>query len=316
MTSTAVTTGFDVRAEQDAIAVDAAGTEILRYVIHPDSPKEEAPKPYLFPLRFTDGGEAAVRRPWDHRWHTGLQFTWSHVADQNFWGGPTFAAETGYQMRDNLGTMKHTGFAVEPTAGEDVVFDETLEWITSRGEHWFDEHRIQRVHSLDVDRFGPGRGVWAIDLTTELTNVSGRTLPMGSPTTAGRPSAGYTGWFWRGPRSWTGCDVVNSAGAAGEENTMGAPAGWVAFSSEHDELDGGGTVMAFAGSSESQDAEVPPIKWFTRTGIFTVTSPSPAFDQEIHLPAEGRLRLHHRFVFIAKVCSGEELTALGEEFAL
>ncbi|MDZ5076890.1 PmoA family protein [Nesterenkonia sp. HG001] len=315
MTTTAVTTRFDVRTEQDAVSVDAGGTEILRYVIHPDSPQEEAPKPYLYPLRFTDGGPAAVRRPWDHRWHTGLQFTWSHVADQNFWGGPTFSTESGYQMRDNLGTMKHAGFASAPQGGEEVVFDESLEWFTSRGEHWFDEHRVQRIHSLDADRFGPGQGLWAIDLTTELTNVSGRTLPMGSPTTAGRPNAGYTGWFWRGPRSWTGCDVVNSAGAEGEENTMGAVADWVAFSSAHDEIDGGGTVMAFAGASESQDAELPPIKWFTRTGIFTVTSQSPAFDQEIHLPHEGRLRLGHRFVFIAKVCSRAELDELGREFA-
>lgn len=302
---------FDVETSQDAIAVTVGDTEILRYVIHPDSPADEAPKPYLHPLRFLDGADAAVRRPWDHRWHTGLQFTWSHVADQNFWGGPTFAVEDGYQMRGNLGTMEHTGFAAEPAGGSDVVFDETLEWITSRGEHWIDEHRVQRVHALDT-----ARGIWAIDLSTELTNVSEQTLPLGSPTTAGRPNAGYTGWFWRGPRSWTGCTVVNSTGDEGEDHTMGKEADWVAFSSEHDDLDGGGTVLAFAGSSSSEDTEVPPMKWFTRTGIFAVASQSPAFDQEIHLPAQGSLRLNHRFVFIAKVCSRAELDALGEEFAL
>lgn len=304
-------TSFEVTTTPEAVSVSAAGTEILKYVIHPDSPQDEAPKPYLYPLRFTDGADAAVRRPWDHRWHTGLQFTWSHVADQNFWGGPTFTPEDGYQMRGNLGTMKHTGFSAEPTGGDDVVFDETLEWITSRGERWIDEHRVQRVHSLDAER-----GIWAIDLSTELTNVSGQTLPLGSPTTAGRANAGYTGWFWRGPRSWTGCTVINSNGEEGEENTMGKVADWVAFSSEHDDLDGGGTVLAFAGTSSSADAELPPIKWFTRTGIFAVTSQSPAFDQEIHLPAEGRLRLNHRFVFIAKVCHRQELETLGREFAV
>ncbi|GAA1152433.1 PmoA family protein [Nesterenkonia lutea] len=302
---------FDVETSRDAIAVTVGDTEILRYVIHPDSPKDEAPKPYLYPLRFLDGGDAAVRRPWDHRWHTGLQFTWSHVADQNFWGGPTFAVEDGYQMRGNLGSMKHTGFATEPVGGDDVVFDETLEWMTSRDEHWVDEHRVQRVHSLDA-----ARGIWTIDLTTELTNVSDQTLPLGSPTTAGRPNAGYTGWFWRGPRAWTGCTVVNSNGDEGEDNTMGKVADWVAFSSEHDDIDGGGTVLVFAGTSTSDDAEVPPIKWFTRTGIFAVASQSPAFDQEIHLPAQGKLTLNHRFVFIAKVCDPQELNALGEEFAL
>lgn len=302
---------FDVRTSQDAIAVTAGDTEILQYVIHPDSPQDEAPKPHLYPLRFLGGAEASVRRPWDHRWHTGLQFTWSHVADQNFWGGPTFAQEDGYQMRGNLGTMQHTGFAAEPTGGAEVVFDETLQWKTSRGEHWIDEHRIQRVHSLDTQR-----GIWAIDLTTGLTNVSAQTLPLGSPTTAGRPNAGYTGWFWRGPRSWTGCTVVNSHGDEGEENTMGKPADWVAFSSEHDDLDGGGTVLALAGTSSSAEAAVPPIKWFTRTGIFAVASQSPAFDQEIHLPHEGTLKLHHRFVFISKICDRQELDALGKEFEI
>lgn len=306
---------FDVTRTDEEIAVSAAGTEILRYVIDPDSPVDEAPKPYLYPLRFLDGGDAAVRRPHDHRWHTGLQFTWSHVADQNFWGGPTFHVEDGYRMRGNLGTMRHTGFAAEPSSGEEVVFDETLEWITSREEHWFDEHRVQRVHSLDADR-----GLWAIDLETELTNVSGGTLPMGSPTTAGRPAAGYTGWFWRGPRSWTGCQVVNSAGAEGEENTMGAVADWVAFSSPHDEIDGGGTIMAFAGTSEASGpdgaVEVPPIKWFTRTGIFAVTSQSPAFDQEIHLPDRGVLRLKHRFVFVAEQLEPAAREQIGKEFAL
>ncbi|PRZ18131.1 DUF6807 domain-containing protein [Nesterenkonia sandarakina] len=305
------TAQFEVTPGEKEIAVTAAGTEILRYVIHPDSPQDEAPKPYLYPLRFLDGGEASVRRPWDHRWHTGLQFTWSHVADQNFWGGPTFAAEDGYKMRGNLGRMNHTGFSTAPSGGDEVTFDETLEWITSRGEHWIDEHRVQRVHSLDT-----ARGIWAIDLTTELTNVSGGTLPLGSPTTAGRPNAGYTGWFWRGPRSWSGCQVVNSAGAEGEENTMGQVADWVAFSSEHDDLDGGGTIMAFAGTSECAGTPLPPIKWFTRTAIFAVASQSPAFDEEIHLPAGAALRLHHRFLFIARVLEPQERTQIGQEFAL
>lgn len=306
-------TGFDVDVQDREVAVTAAGTEILRYVTDPDSPQDEAPKPYLYPLRFLDGGEASVRRPWDHRWHTGLQFTWSHVADQNFWGGPTFAAEDGYQMRGNLGTMKHTGFTTQPAGGDEVVFDETLEWITSRGEHWVDEHRVQRVHSLDTER-----GIWAVDLSTALTNVSGDTLPLGSPTTAGRPNAGYTGWFWRGPRSWTGCTVVNSNGDEGEENTMGKVADWVAFSSGHDDLDGGGTIFAFAGTSavDAEGVELPPITWFTRTGIFAVASQSPAFDQEIHLPHGATLSLNHRFVFVAEVLSPEKRTQIGEEFSL
>ncbi|NDK31623.1 DUF6807 domain-containing protein [Nesterenkonia haasae] len=303
---------FSTEIQGDAVVVTAGTVEIARYKTDPPSPQDEAPKPYLFPLRFTGGAEASVRRPWDHRWHTGLQFTWSHVDDQNFWGGPTFDTETKwYQKKDNLGTMKHIGFRTEPTSGDDVLLDETLQWITSAGEHWMDEHRVQRLHSLDTER-----GIWAVDLNTSITNVRGSTIDLGSPTTAGRESAGYTGWFWRGPRSWTGCKLVSSTGLEGETDIMGTEAEWIAFSSEHDDFNGGGTILVYAGTSTSEATEVPPVKWFARTGIFTVASPSPAFDQEIHLPAGGTLELNHRFVFIDQVLEGEDLKAIAEEHRL
>lgn len=301
-----------------ALGIRAGEVEIARYQTNPDSPQDEAPKPYLFPLRFTDGAEASIRRPWDHRWHTGLQFTWSHVDDQNFWGGASFDKETQwYAMKDNLGTMKHVGFRTDPAVmtqeggGQRIVIDEDLEWNTAAGDHWINEHRIHRFHSAD-----PERGVWAVDLQTALTNVRGSSIAMGSPTTAGRPQAGYTGWFWRGPRSWTGCRILSSTGLDDESDIMGTEADWVAFSSEHDDLDGGGTVIIYSGTSSSPSTEPPPVKWFTRTGIFAVASPSPAFDQEIHLPHGGTLELHHRFVFLASRPQGRELAALAQEYAL
>ncbi|WP_300344412.1 PmoA family protein [Nesterenkonia sp.] len=307
-------TSFEVEHHDGGatIGVRAGEVEIARYETDPNSPQDEAPKPYLYPLRFTDGGEASIRRPWDHRWHTGLQFTWSHVDDQNFWGGGSFDKETQWYVdKDNLGTMKHLRFRSEPTGGDDVVLDEDLQWITAAGEHWIDEHRIQRIHSLDLHR-----GVWAVDLTTSITNVRGSTIDLGSPTTAGRPNAGYTGWFWRGPRAWNGCAITSATGLSDEAEIMGTESEWVAFSSAHDDLDGGGTVLVYSGTSASPDTEVPPVKWFTRTGIFAVASPSPAFDQEIHLPHEGTLNLNHRFVFVARQLEGDELTATAKEYAL
>lgn len=302
---------FEVRGSGAEISVSAEGVELLRYHTAPDSPQEEAPKPYLFPLRFTCGAEASIRRPWDHRWHTGLQFTWSHVDDQNFWGGPSFRVDTGYRIENNLGSMRHRHFNRTPESGREVLLDEDLRWITAAGEHWLDEHRIQRVHSLDLDR-----GIWAVDLKTAITNVRGSTVHLGSPTTAGRPNAGYTGWFWRGPRSWTGCRVTSSTGLEDESEIMGTKADWVAFTSAHDDVDGGGTVLIYSGTSSSEETETPGVKWFTRTGIFAVASPSPAFDQEIILPHGGTLELNHRFVFIAEQLEGEHLIRFGEEFML
>lgn len=303
-----------VTEHDDATTVGftAGGVEIARYETAPNTPREEAPKPYLFPLRFTSGAEASIRRPWDHRWHTGLQFTWSHVEDQNFWGGASFDRDTQwYVMKDNLGTMKHMGFRQPPADGDQVVLDEDLEWITAAGERWMTEHRVQRIHSVDTER-----GVWAVDLSTEITNVRGSSIALGSPTTAGRPQAGYTGWFWRGPRAWTGCQVVSSAGGTTDEEIMGTEAEWVAFSSAHDDHNGGGTVIAYAGTSSSEQVQTPPVKWFTRTGGFAVASPSPAFYEEIHLPSEATLRLHHRYVFVAEQLKDDALEQVAREFSL
>ncbi len=48
----------------------------------------------------------------------------------------------------------------------------------------------------DVD---PADGSWALTWSTAVTNRRAEPLRFGSPTTHGRPDAGYTGLFWRGP---------------------------------------------------------------------------------------------------------------------
>ena len=45
---------------------------------------------------------------------------------------------------------------------------------------------------------------WTLGFATTFTNVTESVLVLGSPTTEGRPNAGYGGLFWRGPRSFTG----------------------------------------------------------------------------------------------------------------
>src|SRR5438876_12112493 len=93
-----------------ALVITYGDTEVATYVYRPHAPATEAPKPYLHPLRTLTGGPVTNYRPHDHRWHKGLQFTWSHVSGQNFWGGPTFEADApgnGYVWRDNLGRIEH-----------------------------------------------------------------------------------------------------------------------------------------------------------------------------------------------------------------
>lgn len=149
-----------------------------------------------------------------------------------------------------------------------------------------------------------------LDFHTDLTNAHTGTLEMGSPTTHGREKAGYTGLFWRGPRSWTGADIL-ADGADGEE-LMGTEGAWAAISGEHDGIDGAATVLAYAGTSSAP----VPIKWFARSDAFACLNPSPAFDTEIKLDPGQTLRLRHRFVFIDQATDRSTLEPIAAEFTL
>ncbi|WP_329537519.1 PmoA family protein (plasmid) [Streptomyces sp. NBC_01450] len=302
-------TTFQIHHDDAAteLVVTVAGTDIATYVYRPDTPIQESPKPYLYPIKTLSGAPLGVYRPWDHRWHKGLQMTWSHLSGDNFWGGPTFtqgAPGHGYVWRDNHGRQQHRGFDTQTTDGTEVSVAEVLDWIASNGEAWIDETRTLRFHSADT-----AQGTWALDFTTDLTNVHGEPLQLGSPTTHGRENAGYTGLFWRGPRSWTGGDVIAADGHEGEA-LMGAEAAWAAVASEHDDIDGGATVLAYAGTSTAP----VPVKWFARSSAFACLNPSPAFDTEITLEPGETLHLRHRFVFIDHKLDREQLEPIAERF--
>lgn len=87
---------------------------------------------------------------------------------------------------------------------------------------------------------------------------------------------------------------------------MGALAAWSALSGRHDDRDGGGTVLAFAGTSSAS----VPLRWFARNDPYPGLAPSPSFDAEITLPPGGDLHLAHRFVFIDRWCDLDELESL------
>ncbi|MEU1514911.1 PmoA family protein [Streptomyces sp. NPDC005811] len=302
-------TPFQIRHDDAAtqLVVSVAGTDIATYVYHPDTPLEESPKPYLYPLRTLSGAPMGVYRPWDHRWHKGLQMTWSHLCGDNFWGGPTFeqgAPGHGYLWRSNHGRQLHRGFDREDRSGGEVSVAEVLDWVASTDEVWIGEKRTLRFHSADT-----AEGIWALDFATDLTNVHRESLELGSPTTHGRPNAGYTGLFWRGPRAWTGADVVAANGRRGDA-VMGTQAAWAAVTSEHDEIDGGATVLAYAGTST---AEIP-LKWFARSSVFACLNPSPAFDTELELEPGETLRLSHCFVFIDRQMERRELESIAERY--
>lgn len=266
-----------------SISVFASDVEIARYMYEGDMPLYESPKPYFHPLRTLSGAVVTAYRPHDHRWHKGLAMTLTDVSGCNFWGGPTYVDGPGYVALDNNGVIRHDGFDTVRRRDDEVEVVERLRWAPARQDPWIAEHRGLRVH--DVDR---ALGTWALDVGSSMHNMRGEPLVLGSPTTAGRELAGYTGLFWRGPRGFTGGDVftADEQGAA----AMGTSAPWLAYSGQHDEVDGGATLLWI----EAPDN--PPVRWFVRNDPFPAVAPSPAFFDELTIPVGGTLRLRHRVV--------------------
>ncbi|GLW46903.1 oxidoreductase [Streptomyces sp. NBRC 14336] len=258
------------------IAVAAAnGTEILRYVYRPDPDPFESRKPYAHPLRTLAGHTVTGYRPNDHRWHKGLQMTASHLSGQNFWGGNSYVHGEGYRrLPERVGSMRHDGFSAFTVRDDRLAVTEELTWVENGGEEWAREERGLTVHSVDEET-----GSWALDWSIRLTNTRSAPLVFGSPTTAGREMAGYTGLQWRGPRDFTGGTVF--APGTDAEKLMGSQGPWLAFTTEHDEVDAHSTVV-FAHAPENEEA-VHESHWFVRSEPFPTVAFSWAFFDEFAL---------------------------------
>jgi hypothetical protein len=261
----------------DLLSVSLRGVEVLRYVYLPDTIPFEGPKPYFHPVRTLAGDVVTGFRPHDHRWHRGLQMTASHVSGENFWGGGSYVRDQGYVDLPNVGTIRHEGF---DSIGDDG-WTELLGWYTQSGEHWISERRRVRVREVSAD-------AWALDFGTELTNVRALPLEFGSPTTNGRENAGYSGLFWRGPRSFTEGRILAADGGEGPE-MMGRQAGWLAYVGQHDEVDHWSTLVFM-------DVPANGTRWFVRNTPFAAVNPSLAFSEEVTLPPGETMVRSYRIV--------------------
>jgi hypothetical protein len=251
------------------------GVELCRYVYRPPEPPVESPRPYFHPVRTLTGDEVSIYRPHDHVWHKGIAWSLPNVGPHNFWGGPTFLRDKGYVQLDNNGSMVHESLSV---AGEEMTED--LAWITSAGDLWFQEKRVIRLSVVD--------GGWSLVFTTAMTNVSGDTIPIGSPTTEGRPNAGYGGLMWRGPRSFTAGEVLTSEEDGGDD-LMGARAPWLAYRGRHDGH-GRTSTLVFVDAPSNPGH---PVEWFVRSTPFACVCPAPFFSAEVLVGAGETLALSY-----------------------
>jgi hypothetical protein len=295
-------TGLGLVHEQNrALVARWRGTELFRYVYQPWEPQLEAPKPYFHPLRTLGGDLVSLYRPHDHVWHKGISFSLCNVGDENFWGGPTYVRDRGYLQLDNDGTQKHVGFSrLEVTAEQlDVVQD--LEWLTQGGRLMFTEVRRFSV------RAHPDRGAWQLAYSSQMRNTSGETVTFGSPTTRGREAAGYSGLFWRGPRSFSGGVVVTPHGTGGDE-MMGTVGPWLGFVGRHDGA-GVGSTLVFRDHESNYNF---PTKWFVRAGMYAVVCPAPFYDTEHEVASGDTLSLRYDTLIADGVCDTAECGSLAE----
>lgn len=287
-----------------AATPDGARVDLMRYVYTPDEAQYESPRPYVHPIRTRGGRLVTVFRPWDHVWHKGITLALPVVGGDNFWGGPSYRRDAGgYVDLPNNGSQDHERTTVIAERDGAAIIEHELTWRrqpTSAGgvgESVFTENRVVSATLL------PDNDAWMLGWRTRLTNVSSAPIHMGSPTTEGRDNAGYGGLFWRGPRSFTGGDLLGSDGTKGED-VRGGRGPWAGFCGRHDGEDGASTVV-FIDRTPEQGFDT---KWFARSEPFACLNPAPFFDR-VRVVAPGETTELRYAVVIADGASDAERMA-------
>ncbi|ADX74822.1 hypothetical protein Asphe3_37250 [Pseudarthrobacter phenanthrenivorans Sphe3] len=305
MSTTAATTAADAPATQltwtdngAAVVISLDGTDILTYTYAADDPQVESPRPYFHPVRTRSGDLVSAYRPHDHVWHKGIAWSLPHLGPDNFWGGPSYRRGQDYQWLPNNGAMRH--LETVQAANDDGAFSfaHRLQWVTQRGSVVVQEERsFQVVPGQDAS--------YTLVFETAMSNVSGKDIHIGSPTTEGRENAGYGGLFWRGPRSFTGGKIIGPGGATGE-GLRGQRAPWLSFVGQHDETCRFSTVVMV----DDPGSAHPEPEWFARSEPFACMGPAPFFRQEVLFQAGTALRFRYGVVIADGTSDADRAEAL------
>ncbi|WP_207916443.1 PmoA family protein [Micromonospora sp. KC723] len=284
-----------------AVDVRAGDVALFSYVYRPDTAQLESPKPYLHPIRTLAGDVVSLFRPHDHVWHKGIAWSLPNVGEHNFWGGPTYLRGRSYVQLDNNGSAVHRGMTALAATDARADIAHRLDWISQQGRQVITEHRSLTATVLDATS-------WVLIFETTMTNVSGATLNIGSPTTKGRENAGYGGLFWRGPRSFTGGTVQSPFGTGGDD-LRGTRSGWLAFRGRHDETGTSSTVIMIDDTANPQH----PPQWFVRTEEFACLCPAPFFSEELPFAPEQTITFRYAVLVASGDHGTDGTTALADQ---
>jgi hypothetical protein len=189
----------------------------------------------------------------------------------------------------------HTGFSAIQSEGDAFAIDESLQWQIEDGSVWIEESRRIAVEKIVRDE-----QYWWLSYTMRLKNVHDQPLDFGSPTTHGRPMAGYGSLFWRGPRSFTNGKVM---AMEEHEDYMGVQLPWIAHQGTHDGVDDQSTLLFV------DDPRNPrfPNKWFVRTQPYACVSFAFMFDETLSLDPGEDLDLHYHILIFDGAPDAETL---------
>jgi hypothetical protein len=250
-----------------------------------DEPGEHAPRPFLHPVATPRGECVSDYRPADHLWHWGLGITVSNidVAGQdlpvNLWGGPTYREGHGYVHLPNNGSQ-HIRAGGQREGG--VL--QHLDWRAADGSIILTEER-----TWNADAVRTGDAEWLVtSVRSRWVNTGDGPLAFGSPTTAGRPHAGYGGFFLRLAPSFDGAEIVvprvgdpQDAGGStvSEAEAMGSTRPWLGMRS-------GDASVLMVPAPDNPGGRSP---WFVRSNGTPMLCAAPFFHRELHLEAGGTL---------------------------
>lgn len=229
----------------------------LGTVVHsdPSALPLESPRPYVHPVRTPGGTVVSDYRPADHDWHWGLSVAVANIRigdatqDVNLWGGVTWVPGRGYAQLDNNGSQSLDGTH--------------LTWREPDGSPFLREERKLDASVID--------GVGIIDVLSRWTNLRDADLAFGSPTTAGRPNAGYGGLFLRLHPSFDGARLLSPLLDADPAAAVhGSDAPWLGIEAES------ATVVMGA----HPENPVAPAPWFVRDDTTPMLCAAPFFHEE------------------------------------
>jgi hypothetical protein len=275
-TQPALTESLGYADNGSSLTFTAGSQVIATYEYRPLNDQFESPRPYFHPLTTLKGDEVTIYRPWDHVWHKGLSWALPNVGEHNFWGGATYTRETGYADLQNNGAMNHQAFGNIEESGTGISASESLLWTAQPAQPGQDGAPLIREQRRFAVQLLPSVDAWALLFETEMSNISGAEISIGSPTTEGRDNAGYGGLFWRGPRAFTGGGFRSDAGT-GTDELMGTRTPWIAFTGQHDDSCRKSTILFV----EDQANRGASNQWFARSTPFACLGSAPFFSEVV-----------------------------------